>query len=80
MTYILGLNAYHWDSSACLLRDGELIAAVAEERLGDRIKHKPGFPSRAIQAVLDIGEIDVSQVDYLAVGYDKNGNARQKMA
>ena len=80
MTYILGLNAYHWDSSACLLRDGELIAAVAEERLGDRIKHKPGVPSRAIQAVLDIGEIDVSQVDYLAVGYDKNANARQKMA
>ena len=80
MTYILGLNAYHWDSSACLLRDGDLIAAVAEERLGDRVKHKAGFPSRAINSVLEIGGISVGDVDYLAIGYDKNANARQKLA
>jgi carbamoyltransferase len=80
MTYILGLNAYHWDSSACLLKDGELIAAVAEERLGDRVKHKAGFPSRAINAVLEIGGIAVGDVDYLAIGYDKNANARQKLS
>ena len=80
MTYILGLNAYHWDASACLLRDGELLAAVAEERLGDRIKHKPGFPSRAIQAVLEIGGITVKNVDFLALGYDKNANVKRKLA
>ncbi|HED12055.1 MAG TPA: carbamoyltransferase [Gammaproteobacteria bacterium] len=80
MTYILGLNAFHWDSSACLLKDGQLIAALAEERLGERIKHKAGFPGKAIKAVLEIGGIAVKDVDYLALGYDKNANSKQKMA
>ena len=47
-TYILGINAYHADGSAVLLRDGELVAAVEEERFR-RIKHWAGFlrnPSR----------------------------------
>ena len=80
MTYILGLNAYHWDASACLLKDGELVAAVAEERLGNRIKHQPGFPSEAIKTVLEMGGATVKDIDYLALGYDKNANAKKKMA
>ena len=44
MTYILGLNAYHADAAACLVKDGELVAAVEEERFR-RIKHWGGFPS-----------------------------------
>jgi len=44
MNLILGLNAFHPDSSACVLRDGKLAAAVAEERLGSRLKHVAGFP------------------------------------
>jgi carbamoyltransferase len=44
---ILGLNAYHGDSSACLLEDGEMIAAVEEERF-TRIKHWAGLPVQAI--------------------------------
>ncbi len=47
MTYILGLNAYHADSSACLVKDGVLIAAAEEERFR-RVKHWAGFPSEAI--------------------------------
>jgi carbamoyltransferase len=43
---IIGLNAFHPDSSACVLRDGKLIAAVAEERLGPRHKHVAGFTGR----------------------------------
>ena len=48
---ILGLNAYHGDASACLLRDGEIVAAAEEERFR-RIKHWAGFPSEAIRYCL----------------------------
>jgi len=44
MTYILGINAYHGDASACLVKDGELIAAAEEERFR-RVKHWAGFPT-----------------------------------
>jgi len=49
---ILGLNAFHADSSAALLRDGKLIAA-AEEECFRRIKHWAGFPSQAINTVVE---------------------------
>ena len=52
-TYVLGINAYHGDVSAVLLRDGQLVAAVEEERFR-RIKHWAGFPTLAIQSVLDM--------------------------
>jgi len=80
MTCILGLNAYHWDASACLLKDGELVAAVAEERLGRRVKHQPGFPGQAIRTVLEMGGVQVKDLDYVALGYDKKANAKKKMA
>jgi predicted NodU family carbamoyl transferase len=44
---ILGLNAFHGDSAAALVRDGKLIAAAEEERFR-RVKHWAGFPSKAI--------------------------------
>lgn len=44
MSVILGINAFHADSAACLVVDGKLKAAVAEERLGRRWKHSPEFP------------------------------------
>ena len=47
MSVILGLNFHHADSAACLLVDGRLVGAVAEERLGDRLKHSPAFPENA---------------------------------
>ena len=46
MTYILGLNAYHGDAAACLVKDGNLVAAAEEERFR-RVKHWAGFPSEA---------------------------------
>ena len=46
--YIIGINAFHGDSSACLLKNGVLIAAAEEERFR-RIKHWAGFPSEAIR-------------------------------
>jgi carbamoyltransferase len=47
MSLIVGLNAFHPDSSACAVRDGKLVAAVAEERLGKRFKHVAGVPGSA---------------------------------
>jgi carbamoyltransferase len=77
---IIGLNAFHPDSSACALRDGKLVAAVAEERLGPRRKHVAGFPGRALQSVLQMAGASVCDIDYLAVGNDSNANLQAKAA
>jgi len=56
--YILGLNAYHGDSSACLVRDGQLVAAVEEERFR-RVKHWAGFPSESIRYCLEAAGVSL---------------------
>ena len=66
---ILGISAYYHDSAACLLRDGELIAAAQEERF-TRKKHDPGFPRHAVQFCLDAGGIRLRDLKYV-VFYDK---------
>lgn len=66
--YVLGLGLSH-DSSAVLLRDGELVAAVEEERL-DRVKHSEHPPIRAIGHCLETAGIDLAEVDIVAVGSD----------
>ena len=68
--YILGINAYHGDSSACLLKDGVVISASEEERFR-RIKHWAGLPSLAIQFCLrenrihgnNIGSLNIDQLE-----------------
>lgn len=67
--YILGLNAYHADSSAALFKDGLLIAATEEERFR-RVKHWAGFPSMAIQFCLKEAGITLKEVDHIAIGRD----------
>ena len=62
--YILGINAYHGDSSACIMHNDEIIAASEEERFR-RIKHWAGFPTEAIKFCLGEAGIDITQVDYL---------------
>ncbi len=69
MTYILGLNAYHGDSSACLLKNGRLIAAAEEERFR-RIKHWAGFPSEAIRYCLQEAGIGIEHVDCIGINSD----------
>src|SRR5437867_5312896 len=64
--FILGINAYHGDSAACLLRDGELLAAAEEERFR-RIKHWAGLPTAAIRYCLDEGGIHLGDVDHIAI-------------
>src|SRR3954471_20179987 len=77
-TYILGLNTFHADSSAVLLRDGELIAAVAEERL-NRVKHFAGFPAQAIREVLDLGGITIADVAHIGINKDNRANLLTKL-
>ena len=50
--YVLGINAYHADASACILKNENLIAAAEEERFG-RVKHQAGFPIKAIEFCLN---------------------------
>src|SRR5438874_11897055 len=75
---ILGLNAFHADSSAALLRDGKLIAAAEEERFR-RIKHWAGFPSQAITYCLSEAGIKLSDVDYIAFNQDSRANLLRKI-
>lgn len=76
--YILGLNAYHGDSSACILKDGEIIAATEEERFR-RIKHWAGFPSDAIKFCLNEAGISIEEVDYITISRDPKANLKEKI-
>src|SRR3981081_1384259 len=64
--HILGINSYHGNSSAALVSDGRLIAAVEEERF-NRVKYAAGFPSAAIRYCLDAAGITLSEVDHVAI-------------
>ncbi len=64
--YILGINAYHGDSSACLIKDGELLAAIEEERI-KRVKHWAGFPQEAIKWCLSYSGVDIRDIDYITI-------------
>ena len=64
--YILGINAYHADSSAALIKDGEIIAAAQEERFS-RKKHDERFPVQAIKYVLSEGKVRLNNIDYIIV-------------
>ena len=66
---ILGISAFYHDSAACLLRDGEILAAAQEERF-TRKKHDPGFPAHAIEYCLAAGKVKLSDLTYV-VFYDK---------
>ncbi len=63
---ILGLNAYHADSAACLMKDGCLVAAAEEERFR-RIKHWAGLPTHAIDFCLREAGASLGEVDHLAI-------------
>jgi len=76
-TYVLGINAYHGDVAAALLRNGELVAAVEEERFR-RVKHWAGFPTLAIQSVLAIAGITGAKVQHVAISRDPKANLVRK--
>ena len=75
---ILGLNAFHADSAAALVRDGKLIAAAEEERFR-RVKHWAGFPTQAIEYCLREAKVDLADVDHVAVNQDSRANILRKL-
>jgi carbamoyltransferase len=76
--YILGINAYHADSSAAIFRDGKMIAATEEERFR-RVKHWAGFPSMAINFCLKEAGISLSDLDHIAIGRDPYAKLLKKI-
>lgn len=76
--YILGINAYHGDSSACIVKDGLVIAATEEERFR-RIKHWAGFPSEAIKFCLNEAGIEIHELDYISISRNPSANLHKKI-
>src|SRR5262245_39133260 len=76
---VLGLNSAHGDSSAALVSEEGLIAAIAEERLNRR-KHCAGFPSRAVLEVLRIAGATPSDLTDVAVARDPTANLAAKLS
>ena len=76
--YILGINAYHGDAAAALVKDGELIAAVEEERF-NRVKHCAGFPTLAVRYCLDAAGISIEEVDHIGVSRDPSAHLHKKV-
>jgi len=69
---------FHADASAALVQDGEVVFAIAEERL-NRIKHYAGFPNLAINACLDFAGAKITDVDHVAIGQDSDANLARKV-
>src|SRR2546423_456518 len=76
---ILGLNAYHGDSAACLIKDGRLVAAAEEERFR-RIKHWAGLPTNAIDYCLREGSLSLQDVDHIAINRKPGANNWRRFA
>jgi carbamoyltransferase len=75
---ILGINAFHGDASAALIKNGRLVAAIEEERLNRR-KHSAGFPSLAVRAVLEAGGVTAGEIDHVAISRDPKANLHKKI-
>ena len=75
---ILGINAYHGDSAACIVVDGKLVAAIEEERIR-RVKHWAGFPTEAIRFCLDWVGVKPGDVDHVAIGRDPSAHLHKKI-
>ncbi|MDZ7962621.1 MAG: carbamoyltransferase C-terminal domain-containing protein [Aulosira sp. DedQUE10] len=75
---ILGINAYHGDASACLIQNGQLVAAVEEERF-NRVKHWAGFPAESIRYCLKVGGISGTDLDHVALSFNPKANLNRKL-
>jgi carbamoyltransferase len=75
---ILGLNAYHPDSAACLIVDGKIAAAAAEERFR-RIKHWTGLPTLAIDYCLREARMKLRDVDHVAINRQPGGHGLRRL-
>ena len=77
MSIILGLNCNHADSSACLIKDGELLFAIEEERL-NRIKHWAGLPVKSIEECLRYTNINIDEITDISINTNPISNLTKK--
>jgi len=75
---ILGINAYHGDAAAAIVRDGRLIAAAEEERF-NRVKHCAGFPEESIRYCLRAAGIGIDEVDHIGISRDPSAHLHKKV-
>ena len=76
--YILGINAYHGDAAAAIARDGELLAAVEEERF-NRKKHCAGFPVESVRHCLEVAKVPVEEIDHVGISRDPSAHLHKKV-
>lgn len=76
--YILGINAYHGDAAAALIKDGQLVAAVEEERF-NRKKHCAGFPARSVEYCLETAGIKAADLDHVGISRDPSAHLHKKI-
>ncbi|HEV7797739.1 MAG TPA: carbamoyltransferase C-terminal domain-containing protein [Pyrinomonadaceae bacterium] len=76
--YILGINAYHGDAAAALIKDGRIVAAVEEERF-NRVKHCAGFPADSVRYCLQTAGIGIEEVDHVGVSRDPSAHLHKKI-
>ena len=76
--HILGINAYHGDAAAAIIKDGRLIAAAEEERF-NRFKHSAGFPAHAIRYCLEAAGIGLADLDHVGISRDPSAHLHKKI-
>jgi carbamoyltransferase len=76
--YILGINAYHGDAAAAIIKHGRLIAAAEEERF-NRFKHSAGFPVNAIKYCLEAAGISLEDLDHVGISRDPSAHLHKKI-
>ena len=75
---ILGINAYHGDAAAALIKDGRILAAVEEERF-NRVKHCAGFPAAAVRYCLHSAGIEIEAVEHIGISRDPSAHLHKKI-
>src|SRR5687768_14587670 len=76
--YILGINAYHGDAAAAIVKDGQLIAAVEEERF-NRVKHCAGFPAESARYCLKTAGVGIEDVEHIGISRDPSAHLHKKI-
>jgi carbamoyltransferase len=75
---ILGINAYHGDAAAAIIHDGQIIAAVEEERFNRR-KHCAGFPALAVRYCLEAAGVSIEEIDHIGISRSPSANLHKKI-
>ena len=78
MSIILGLNCNHADSSACIIKNGELLIAIEEERI-NRVKHWAGLPIKSIEECLKYTNIKIEEITDISINTNPMSNIKEKI-